>query len=269
MITFEGRQQLFKNADMIERKARVTYPHISGSKLDFRYHEAHHVTKLAFKPLPEFIQNIALEINKMRHRLSSSLYYHVDLVKEIKNTKVGNCFEDAMLTELIGHINGQSNIHMGNIFVKKQNSRGQKNIGHSVAFITDKNISIDGDYILKNKEAVIIDPWLNIVDFAGNYFTKIRNQYKNYFENLPNQDFLEYLIGADSKNVKEFREYKKNSCQHLTFSIKPAHSILWYKEREDYYKSLLPELVIDNYQKINLPIKKKLKPKTAKADKIA
>jgi len=249
---------------MIGRKASGIYPHISGSKLDFRYCGAHHITKPTFKPLPKFIQNIALEINKMRNRLSCCLYYHMELVNEIKDTKVGNCFEDAMLAELIGHINGQSNIYMGNIFVKKQNVEKPKSINHSVAFITNKKISKDNDYKLKNKEAIIIDPWLGITDFAGNYFTKIRNQYRDYFENLPNQNFLEYLIGTDSKNVKnvkDFREGKKNSCQHLAFSIKPAHQVLWYKEREDYYKSLFPEFVIDNYKKIVLPKNKKIKRK--------
>ncbi len=269
MITFEGRQKVLKTADIIGRKASGTYQHISGSKLDYRYHKAYHIKEPSFKPLPEYITKIASKINKMRDKIDAAWYYYSALVKEVKKKKVGNCFEDAMLAELIGHINGQDNIHMGNIYVKKQNVQNQKSIGHAVAFITNKKISKDHSYKLKGKEAIIIDPWLNIVDYAGNYFTKIRNQYRECFENLPDQDFLEYLIGVDSKSVKDYRECKKNSCQHLDFSIKPAHMIYWDKDREEFYRSKFPEFIIDDYQKINLPIKKKVKAKTAKQGSIA
>ena len=261
MITFEGRQQVLKSADMIGRKASGTYQHISGSKLGYRYHKTYHIKEPSFKPLPEYITKIASKINKMRDKVDSAFYYYSALVKEIKKKKVGNCFEDAVLAELIGHVNGQDNIHMGNIYIKKQNVESEKSIDHAVAFITNKKISKDNSYKLKGKEAIIIDPWLNIVDFAGNYYTKIRNQYREYFENLPNQDFLEYLIGVDSKSVKDYRKCRKNSCQHLSFIIKPAHMISWDKEREEYYKSLFPELVIDKYEKIVLSQNKNVKRK--------
>ena len=269
MITFEGRQQLFKNADMIERKARVTYPHISGSKLDVRYYDAYHISRPSFSPLPEFLTNIIIEINRSRHKIQGSMYYFAAMVKEIKRNKLGNCFEDAMLAELIGHINGQSNIYTGEILLKKQNVKKQINVGHAVAFVTNKKVRWDKDYKFKGNEAIIIDPWLGITDFVGNYFAKIRNQYRKYFDKIPNQDFLEYMIGTDSKNVKDYREHKNNSCQHLDFSIKPAHMIYWDKDREEFYRSKFPEFIIDDYQKINLPIKKKVKAKTAKQGRIA
>ena len=263
MINFQGRQQVFKPADIIARKAHETYPHISGSMLDVRYHEAYHIKKPSFRPLPKFLTKIIEKINKSRNKIQGSLYYFAAIIKEIKRTGAGNCFEESMLAELIGHINGQNNIYTGNVLVKKQNVENQKSIGHAVAFITNKKIRWDKDYKFKGKDAVIIDPWLGITDYAGNYFTKIRNQYRKYFEEIPNQDFLEYLIGTESKNVKDYRKHKNNSCQHIDFIINPAHMIYWDKEREDYYKSLFPELVIENYQKINLPAKKKLKQKTA------
>ena len=262
MITFEGRQRLLKSADMIGRKASETYPHISGSQLDIRYRKTHHIKKTFFYQSPELVTKIATKINKIRDKINCCDYYYAALVKEIKKNKVGNCFEDAMLAELVGHINGQDNIHMGNILVKKQNVKKQISIDHAVAFITNKKIRSDKDYTFKNKEAVIIDPWLNIVDFAGNYFTKIKNQYRDCFDGLPNQDFLEYLIGTDAenvKNVKDYRQQKKISCQHLTFSIKPAHSFYWDKDKEDYYRSHFTELIIDKFEKIILPKKKKIK----------
>lgn len=261
MITFQGRQQALKNADMIGRKVSGTYPHISGSKLCLRYCDAHHIQKNSLQPLPKFIEKVVVTINKYRSKINHSRYYYSAMVNEVKKKKVGNCFEDAMLAELIGHINGQDNIHIGNLFVKKQRVKKTKALDHAVAFITDKNINNNNEYKFKNKEAIIIDPWLNIVDFAGNYFTKLKNQYRNCFDNLPNQDFLEYLVSQDSKNVKEFRQNKKNSCQHLAFSIRPAHSICWDKEREDYYKSCFPELFINNYEKIVLTQNKKVKRK--------
>ena len=252
MITFEGRQDILKTADTIQRKAHSVYPHISCSKLKKRVHHIYGIPEPAFKPMPKFFQVIAEKIHEMRDVLRSSEKIYPELVSEMQDKRVGNCIEEALLAQLIGKINGQKNIYVGEIIVEKENVEKKRSIDHAVAFITNKKIKSGNEYAFKNKEAVIIDPWLNIVDFAGDYFTKVKYQYRKLFKEIPDRDFLEYLIGTDSKNTKDFRERRKNSCQHLSFNIVPKNNIELDLKKQKLYKAFYPELAIKKYKKINL-----------------
>lgn len=259
MITFKGRQQVLKSADTIQRRAHSVYPHISGSKLKKRIHHVYGIPEPTLKQMPEFFQVVVSKIQTMRDALRSSDKIYPELISEMQEKRVGNCIEDALLAQLIGKLNGQKNIYVGNIVVEKERVEKKKNIDHAVAFVTNKKIKSGEEYSFKNKDAIIIDPWLNLVDFAGDYFTKIKYQYRKLFKELPDRDFLEYLIGTDSKNTKDFRERRKNSCQHLTFNIVSIKDIEVDKKKKQLYKSFFPELVIKKYKKIELP--KETKPK--------
>lgn len=254
MITFQSRQKAIQSAEIIERKAHNIYPHISSSKLKKRYLKSHNISEYSPNThLPDFYLNIRKSLKEFRAELRNSQSYFADLIYGLQDRKVGNCFEDACLAELIGKINGQDNIFVGNIFVNKGNFDGKKKIDHSVAFITNKNIKSGEEYTFKNKEALIIDPWLGITDFAGNYFTKLKHHYKKFFNNLPEQDFFEYIISSEAKNSKEFRDEQKACCNPFEFRIELAYDAKLSESKQSLYKSFFPELVIKKYEKIELP----------------
>lgn len=259
MITFEGRQKTIQTAYTIGLKAHNLYPHVSSSQVKKRYLKVNNISEFSQKPLPEFCSKISGKIIELRKLLKNNNTKICDFIYAIQDKKVGNCFEEALLAEIIGKLNGQKNIYVGNIFVKKENVPEKKNIDHSVAFITNKKIKSKKEYEFKNNEALIIDPWLGIADFAGNYFTKLKNQYKKLFSELPDQDFLEYLIGSDAKNIKEFREGRRCSCQDLKFNIEKVETFTIDKPKQKIYKAFFPELVIKNYKKIELPEKARTK----------
>ncbi len=261
MITFQGRQDIIKSADIIERRAHSVYPHTSLSKLRKRCIDVYNIAEHSSKPAPLFFQKIFIRTNQLRSALRQSNSFFSDLIYGMQDKKVGNCFEEAALAQLIGKVNGQKNIYVGDILVEKENIEGKRKIDHAVAFITDKKIEIGKSYSFKNKDAIIIDPWLGIADFAENYFTKLKNNFCKFFKELPDQDFLLYLIGSDSKNIKEFRKGRKSSCQNVDFSIRLASNFPWNKKKQNLYESFFPELVIKEYKKIELP-------KTAKSKSI-
>ena len=253
MISFQARQDIIKSADIIERRAHSVYPHTSLSKLRKRYIDAYNISEYSSEPAPMFFQKIYMKTNQLRGALRQSDSFFSDLIYGMQDKKVGNCFEEAALAQLIGKVNGQKNIYVGDILVEKENVEGKRKIDHAVAFITDRKIEIGKSYGFKNKDAVIIDPWLGIADFAENYFTKLKNNFCKFFKELPNQDFLLYLIGTDSKDIKEFRKGRKAACQNMDFSIRPASNFHWDKKKQILYKSFFPELVIKEYKKIELP----------------
>ena len=255
MITFQSRQLPIQYAEIIERKAHNVYPHVSNSKLNTRCEHAftnHTVT-------PNFFDKVRIKtlakLRELRSKLRTSNTFYTDLAYGMQDNRVGNCFEEACIAELIGKINGQKNIYVGDIFVEKENVKNKRKIDHTVAFITNKKIKPGKEYYFKNKDAVIIDPWLGITDYADMYFTRLKNHFKNYFKELPEQDFSEYLTGVNSKDTKEFRERRKNSCRRLKFNIKLAHNLDLNKTKRKLYKVFFPELVIKKFKKIELPKK--------------
>ena len=250
MITFQSRQKTLQTAGIIERKAHNIYPHVSASKLNIRgiYAYANHFKARGF--IDELCFRTSGSLREMRSKLRNTDTFYTDLIYGLQDQKVGNCFEEACLAELIGKINGQKNIYVGNVFVEKENVENKRKIDHSIAFVTNKKIEQGKEYHFKNKDAVIIDPWLGITDYADKYFTQLRNHFRKYFKELPDQDFLEYLIGTESKSSEEFREGRKNSCQGIKFNIELSHNLDLDKSKKKLYKAFFPELVIKKYKKI-------------------
>lgn len=116
---------------------------------------------------------------------------------------LGNCAEEAKLAELIGKISGIKNIYSGSIFAGKGFAK------HDVAFITDKEIKENKKYQFKNKEALIIDPWLGITEFAGNYFKTIKTNFSKLLDIRGNSkpyikaDFSSKLTKAKIRNFRK------------------------------------------------------------------
>ena len=252
MITFKSRQLPIQYAEIIERRAHNVYPHVSSSKLNTRckYVYTNQIcTENIFDIL--YIKTTA-KLRELRSKLRKTNTFYADLIYGLQDQKVGNCFEEACLAEFIGKLNGQKNIYVGDIYAGKENAENKRKIDHTVAFITNKKIKPGKEYYFKNKDAVIIDPWLGITDYADEYFLQLKNYFRNFFEELPGQDLSEYLTGTDSKNAKKFREGRKNSCQRIKFNIKLAHNLDLSKNKKSLFKLFFPELVIKKYKKVKL-----------------
>jgi len=251
MIAFEGNKQTLKVAKLLESRARNTYPHISTSRI-----RAQIGTEAAD---PKFFTAMKKDYSQARKMIKESGDIYTALLFSLREGKIGNCTEDAMLAELIGKINGQSNIYTGNIEL----SRDGKKVGylnHVIAFITDKNIDSKHKYFFKNKEAIVIDPWLGVTDFVGNYFNKLKSVYRKTFMYEKNKNFATFtnddlameLLRAESKNPKEFNSKKKDFCPVTNLSIIPfVHNLLNGQKLEEI-KELFPELVLKNFKEIHL-----------------
>ncbi len=250
MITFEGNRNLLKPAKLLETKTRNTYPHISTSKLRVQ------IGYLGKDP--NFFTNLKRDYSVLRKMIKESGDYYSSIIYTLSEGKIGNCTEDAMFTELIGKINGQKNIYTGSIGIDN-NGKG-KFLDHVIAFITDKPVEGSKKYYLKNKEAVIIDPWLGVTDFVGNYFTKLKSIYRKTFMYTNNDLFGTFsndkiameLLRAESKNPKEFKAKKKEFCPKVTLSIIPFIDKSLNAEKIDELKTFFPELIIKNFKKVEL-----------------
>ena len=243
MITFEGKPQVLKSAEILERNAKNLYPHISTSRI-----KTHLDTK---QPIPNFYAKLADNIVLSRQMIRESKDLYSSVLFALQEFKLGNCTEEAILAEMLGKINGQNNIYSGCIFINKNGFL--KRLDHAVAFVTNKKIDGGKDYLFKNKDAIIIDPWLGITDCAGSYFGKIKSIFRDTFKNLQNNDLEMAIIKSETKTPKEFNDYRRKHGSKINFNIIPFKSYTLKNTSLDYLKDLFPELTFKNFKKIELP----------------
>ena len=265
MITFQGNRQVLKSAKLLESNTRNLYPHMSTSRI-------RNIIGYEVEEDPIFFEKMKKEYSSARKMIKQSGEIYAALVYSLQFGKVGNCTEDALLTELLGKINGQSNIYTGYLGLTNENKSGALN--HVVAFITDKPVEAGKKEFFKNKDAIIIDPWLNVTDFAGNYFSKLKTIYRKVFMYDKSKQFVTFsndnlvmeLLKSVSKTTQEFKANKKAFCPTTNISITPFIDKALNPQRAEAIKETFPELILKNFKKITIPHKK---PKTAKTDKIA
>jgi len=254
MITFEGNKQALKPAKLLEAKARNIYPHISTSRLR---------TQIGYEGAdPEFFKRIKSSYSLMRKMIKQSDDYYSAIVYALSEGKVGNCTEDAMFTELLGKINGQKNIYTGSIGIERNGE--SKFLDHAIAFITDQPIESGKRNYFKNKDAIVIDPWLGITDFAGNYFAKLKSTYRKIFMHSKNKIFGTFtndklameLLRSEAKTPKEFNTLKKDCCPKTRLSIIPFIDSSLNQEKINELKTFFPELIIKSFKRISIPNKK-------------
>ena len=140
-------------------------------------------------------------------------------------------------------MNGIKNIFAGNIFFNDTKNNSEHNIDHVVAFITDKKDKINGEFYFKNKDAIIIDPWLGIVDYASNYFKKLQTQFRGFFKNIPETDSYNRFINPNSLTPEEYRQYMAYSKARYVFKILPFPDSATKNETLERYKKNFPELL--------------------------
>lgn len=251
MINFKGKSPILKSAEILERNAKNIYPHISTSRIR---------TQIGIEtPDPKFFLRIKKDYSLARKMIKESGDFYTALIFSLREGKIGNCTEDAMLTELLGKINGQKNIYTGSLGIYKDGKRGALN--HVVAFITDEPVDNGKDHFFKNKEAVIIDPWLGITDFAGSYFTKLKSVFRKtfmydknpYFTTFTNDSIVDEFIRMEAKTPEEFKLKKKEYLPKTHISIVPFVNNFLQGGRLESIKELFPELILKNYRTIILP----------------
>jgi len=213
MISFHGRCEQIRNADRFTRLAASVYPHISTSKasekisrqisyMDYSLPQNRSLSDLSFK--------YSTKLSHLRLGMSSGIELLKAVIRALKEERIGNCYEEARLTEIIAKINGQENVYPMKILVSRNRSGALVPIDHAVAVITDKKIEPKRTYLFKNNEAVILDPWLGITDFCAHFSEKLKNDFAKHFDMIPDNDFSMRFFAKTSKDMAEFKQNKKD-----------------------------------------------------------
>ena len=251
MITFQGNKEILKSAHILESRTRNTYPHISTSKIrrHIGYETEDHVFFIKMKKAYAARRKIMYESGD----------YYTSVIDSLLHGRIGNCAEDALFAELLGKLNGQKNIYSGNLGLYNGDKRTGY-LNHTIAFITDEPVKSGKDFLCKNKEAVIIDPWLGITDFAGNYFNKLRTNFRKVFmyekdkrfvtlpDDNPETEFLREISGTP----EEYNKMRKEFLPSIQFCILPFINDSLNSEKLNIIRYAFPELTIKNYKTVAL-----------------
>ena len=245
MISFKSRNEAIRNADRITRAVNTIYPHISESKIrkSVEHQQAiKYPSNICYK-LGDFKLKKSLMIDNLRfkHRGGTDLFR--DIINMLKEHKIGNCYESAVVAEIIGKINGIKNIYPAKIYFNKNKSGYQMQLDHVVAIITDKSFKPEGYYNFKNNDAIIVDPWLGVTEFAGDYINKLRTNFANIFPGIPDLKDTYKFLKSITHNVEEFKTERKHMFKpDFTFKLH-TDELLSVKDAESLKKEY-PELIL-------------------------
>lgn len=101
----------------------------------------------------------------------------IKIIEYLKNEKIGNCLEDAMLSEIVLKLNGVKNvsrIHMYNLV-----NGGEKVVDHSVCLINPPDVPFEKGHF--HPKSIIVDAWSGKCDFAENMLRDYRNTRGKFF----------------------------------------------------------------------------------------
>lgn len=250
MISFKGRNISIINADRITRHVNSVYPHLSESKSILSIN--HGMNKYAGKQTKTYgLANLKLRLmskmDNFRYRGGFGFEQFKIIIDNFKNHHLGNCYESAILAQIIGKINGQKNIYPAQLYFTKDSSEKKIQFDHAVAVIIDKAFDKNYKYQFKNKDAIIVDPWLGVTEFAGEYINKLRTL---YFKMFPGQlsDYSNKMeiLASESKTIEEFNQKRKEIFKPKFYFELHDKEVLSMDDAQILSKEF-PELIIKNF----------------------
>ena len=245
MISFKSRCKIFQDADRITRMTKTVYPHISESMSGLRiygqmpkckdFDDVRGLSRLRLKN--------SIKIDNLRHRGRYGISCFRNIIDMLKNYKIGNCYEEAILCEIIGKINGLKNIYHCKIVFNRNSSGAQMELDHAISVLSKKTLNEKELYNFNNKDAVILDPWLGITEFAQDYFTRLKNEFSKLFPLLPDNQLSVRKAKISSKTPKEYHDVMKTLFKP-DFYIKIHDGEILSDSDTKILKKEFPELVI-------------------------
>ena len=209
-ISFKSKSSVVKDADWVCRSVNANFPAISTTWLNFNLdtHKKMH-----------FISRIGEDIQKARNKNCSELVpfkFFKNMLNQVKQNKAGNCFEKAIIAELILKINGVNNCNRINLVT----DNGKRNLNHCVLLVNfDKQ-----NYYPSLQKALIIDPWSGNSGYADIIFKKYETMYNKFFKLKPDEN-----IQFVPRNILDLGEqdinYFKENYPKLVFKSSDNHKL--------------------------------------------
>lgn len=206
-INFTARCPQVRDAQWVCHVVNTAFPHVSSTRLSAPMYKLksenenlynrfvsknilgvyipYNYDELKLLSLFKWQKRLVDKLNSVRKDWQTGIHKSSKLVdnviNQLKFDKLGNCGEDALLSEAILKINGVKNSYTANLIT--DNSK----IDHSVCVFNRDGSKFDGKV---TKNTIIIDPWIGAADFAQNMFLKYKSLANKYFFNIDDKSKL-------------------------------------------------------------------------------
>ena len=204
--TFNSRNLTIRRADNIVRKVNNEFPRISTTKIESLPNTKYHISLLKKLWLKTIDMRDNTRLNFLSIDKKNLKEKFLSLINPIKELKLGNCRESAILALLGAKANGIKNCKIA--FVKSPDGY---DFDHAVVLV-------------KDKKPYIIDAWLGFADYIPNTIEKYRKDFRNCFDfeeaktekMIIEEDFglIYYFLNNKTSSKKSINEIK-NICSNL------------------------------------------------------
>lgn len=214
---FTSRNSAVKQADKICRMVKNEFPSISSSRIparcmaDKKYYKFRNLFLRTEEKLKNFVRVFTSNSEEKNE-------HYMFLTETVKNSKVANCGELAKLAHLICSVNGIKSYPITIDIANKKDKDNNYNL-HAVLAVPTKKDDFGFNKMSKEKDLIIIDPWLGFADYAQNIEQKYRSLFPSCFN----------LTG-----LKAGEE----------FYIRPSESMKFEEEEFTNLKEIYPEFII-------------------------
>ena len=207
----------------ISHRVNTTYPHLSTSKfvpmyehmvlkrrsnkgLDIDVFVNLDKVKKGFTTMQKYIDAIFIKTYKVREKYNSKLNFinlieTNNIIKQLKKSRLGNCHEKAHIAQKLLAIKGYKP-SIANII------KNGCDLGHVVCVFNHDGTEFDNEII--NNKTIILDPWLDVVDLANNYFKNhegVLNSYLNSSDLFESGKGKFELINFQKNNNSKFYNF--------------------------------------------------------------
>ena len=206
-INFTGRCSQVKDAQWVCHVVNTAFPNVSTTRFSaplyklkqenaqlyynfinknqFQTAKPYNYNELKLFVLFDWQKHLVEKLNNVRRRWQSdsknSSRLLCNVIKQLKLDKIGNCGEDALLSEAILKINGIDNSYTAALCLN------DSKIDHRVCVFNRDGTKFDGKV---TKNTIIIDPWIGAADFAQNMFLNYKRFCNKYFFNIKDNSKL-------------------------------------------------------------------------------
>ncbi|HNW26188.1 MAG TPA: hypothetical protein PLG15_04225 [Candidatus Gastranaerophilaceae bacterium] len=208
-VSFQSRNRELRLAETVMRKVNNEFPRVSPDYLN-RIFVRHNRISSAWLNAKKSL------LCQYRQILAQSCNDPEVLVSYVKNAKVGNCGESAILSKMALDLNGVDRVKIFNLteFIKNGENLTLKDVDHSIVVVNMDKSAILNDYKTFGKKAYVVDSWMGIVGYVSDVFEQymkifnLRNNLGVFPKSNTNSDLSE-LAQIFAPNLKIRKEELK------------------------------------------------------------
>ncbi len=210
--TFGAKNKKIRDADDIMRISVNEFPRLSSTYIDTFYLSTQNEQKSPLHHLAKYISNkvhskimAQREVIKKRTSANSAVMPYALTLAGVEKNKTGNCEEAAICALAALTANGIYNsrrmlLYLQTDFIDKKSGEcvysGQSPLDHSFVITTMSDLKLDE---AKDKDIVVVDPWLGFTDSLSNAKARFKQIY-----DVTNLDYInEYQKSAFKLKITE------------------------------------------------------------------